>query len=213
MLTRPLLFLLLCSAAGYGQSQSPLQQVGVIPLLGVRGRIDHLSIDVKNGRLFVAALGNNTVEVVDLKSAKRVDSIAGLSEPQGVLYVPSVNRVYVANGGDGSLRIFDGSSFRLLKTIGYGDDADNIRYGADHNRVYVGYGGGALGAIDQDGAKTGDIRLDAHPESFEIETNGSRIFVNLPGSRKIAVIDRTKGSVETSWSIPGATGLRIPSRM
>src|SRR5205085_7058034 len=105
--------------------------------------------------------------------------------------------------GDGSLRIFDGSSFQLLKSIAFGDDADNLRYDSGGNQVWVGYGSGALGAVDKDGGKTADIKLDAHPESFQLEKNGSRIFVNLPGSRKIVVVDRKTRTAVESWGRGG----------
>jgi DNA-binding beta-propeller fold protein YncE len=90
-----------------------------------------------------------------------------------------------------------------FRTIPYGDDADNVCYDAQEDRVWVGYGSGALGAINQDGAKLADIKLDAHPESFQLETKGSRIFVNLPRSQKIAVVDRTAGKVIASWTTGG----------
>src|SRR5882762_7014255 len=107
----------------HAQQSEPLRLVGAVPMPKVDGRIDHLSIDLKGQRLFVAALGNNTVEVIDLKNAKPLRTISGLREPQGIAYVPATNRLYVANGADGSLRMFDGSTFQLLKTISYGDDA------------------------------------------------------------------------------------------
>ena len=186
-----------------GQSSEPLRLVATVPMPNVEGRIDHMSIDVKGQRLFVAALGNNTLEVIDIKNAKQIHTITGLHEPQGIAYTPNGNRIYVANGSDGSLRVFDGTSFQSLKTISYGDDADNVRYDAQQDRVWVGYGGGALGAINQDGAKVADIKFDVHPESFQLETNGPRIFVNLPGSRKIAVVDRKAGKVIASWTTGG----------
>jgi DNA-binding beta-propeller fold protein YncE len=194
-----LAFLGLASA----QSPEPLHLVATVPLPNVDGRIDHMAIDVKGQRLFVAALGNNTLEVVDIKNARQIHTISGLREPQGIAYTPNTNRIYVANSGDGSLRIFDAGSFQLLKTIPYGDDADNVRYDARENRIWVGYGGGALGVIDPEGAKLADIKLDAHPESFQLESDGSRIFVNLPRSRKIAVVDRKSGKVAGSWTTGG----------
>jgi DNA-binding beta-propeller fold protein YncE len=116
-----------------------------------------------------------------------------------VLYVPDNDRLYVANGKDGSVKIFDGSSYALLKTIEYGDDADNLRYDTGRQRVYVGYGSGAIGEIDNRGEKAGEIKLDAHPESFQLNKDDSRIYVNLPKSRKVAVLDRDKHSVVTTW--------------
>jgi len=97
--------------------------------------------------------------------------------------------------------VFDGTSFQLLKTVEYGDDADNLRYDSARERVYVGFGGGALGEMDTDGQKIADTKLDAHPESFQLEKGSSRIYVNLPGSRKVAVVDREAHSVVTSWGM------------
>jgi YVTN family beta-propeller protein len=188
---------------GVAQTTGPLRLEKTIPLEDVQGRIDHLSIDVKGRRLFVAALGNNTLEVIDLNQNKRIRTIPGLAEPQGVLYVPSAERVFVANGHDGSVRIFEGPSLKLLKSVSYGDDADNLRYEPDNGHVWVGYGSGALGEMDEDGGKLSDIKLDAHPESFQLEKNGPRIFVNLPKSHKVAVVDRKSRSVVASWTTGG----------
>ena len=190
-------------ALAYAQPGEPLRLVGTVPMPQVEGRIDHMSIDVKGQRLFVAALGNNTLEVIDVKNHKQVHTISGLREPQGIAYLPTTNRLNVANGADGSLRVFDGSSFQLLHTIPYRDDADNVRYDSREDRFYVGYGSGALGVTDKDGNKIADIKLDAHPESFQLETTGSRIFVNLPKSQKIAVIDRSTRAILATWTTGG----------
>ena len=80
-----------------------------ISLPGVKGRIDHLAYDAAGHRVFIAALGNNTVEVVDLPGKARMHTITGLHEPQGVLYIPSLQRLVVANGGDGNCVFFNGS--------------------------------------------------------------------------------------------------------
>jgi DNA-binding beta-propeller fold protein YncE len=195
------LFMILVALAGlaWAQAAQPLRLEKTIELPDVQGRIDHMAIDVKGERLFVSALGNNTLEVIDLKAGKRAKTIGQLKEPQGVLYVPATDRLYVANGNDGSVRIFDASSYVPLKTLDYGDDADNLRYDSAHKRIYVGYGSGALGEIGSDGKKVADIKLDAHPESFQLETDSPRIYVNLPNSRKVAVIDREKHTILAIW--------------
>jgi YVTN family beta-propeller protein len=203
----PAFVILLLSLAGVpglssGQSgaSEPLKLETTIPMAEVQGRIDHLSIDLKGQRLFVAALGNNSLEVIDLRENKRIHTINGLAEPQGIAYIPSANRLFVANAKDGSVRVFDAGSWKMLKSISYGDDADNLRHDPNGDHIWVGYGGGALGEFDQEGTKVADIKLDAHPESFQLEKNGSRIFVNIPGSRKIAVVDRKTRTVVESWS-------------
>lgn len=182
------------------QGNAPLKLEQTIPLPDVQGRIDHLSVDVAGQRLFVSALGNDTVEVVDLKAGKRAHTISGLKEPQGALYIANKNRLFVASGKDGTVKVFDGTSFQLLKTVEYGDDADNLRYDSARERVYVGFGG-ALGEMDTNGQKIAETKLDAHPESFQLEKGNSRIYVNLPGSRKVSVVDREAHSVVTSWGM------------
>ena len=197
---RALLFLLPLLVA----AQPPLRLEKTISLAGVQGRIDHLAADLPHQRLFVAALSNGTVVVIDVKASRRIHTIKGLQEPQGILYLAANNRLYVATGGDGACRIYDASDYRLLKTVALGEDADNVRYDADTRRVYVGYGAGALAALDEDGNKLANIPLDAHPESFRLEKPGSRIFVNLPDSKKIGVVDRAKGSLISSWNVHGS---------
>ncbi len=180
---------------------SALRLVQTIPLPGVEGRIDHFGVDAKGRRLFVSALGNHTLEVLDLSAGQRVKSIGGLKEPQGVVYVPEVRRIFVADGDDGTCRIFDGTSFRLKDTIHFSSDADNVRYDAPADRVYVGYGEGALGILDAaTGKRLGDIPLRGHPESFQLEKSGRRIFVNVPtADHSIAVVDREKRAVIATW--------------
>jgi DNA-binding beta-propeller fold protein YncE len=191
---------LLANLVGAVAQQPRLTQT--IPLGGVQGRIDHMSMDVSGKRLFVAALGNNTVEVVDLKQGKVVRSISDFSEPQGVCFVPEFNLLAVANGGDGRCLFFDGTTLDPVGTLELGDDADNVRYDAAHKRIMVGYGSGALAAIDPKTKQvTSRITLGAHPESFQIESDGSRVFVNVPNAHTINVVDLGQAKVTGSFSL------------
>jgi DNA-binding beta-propeller fold protein YncE len=180
----------------------PLRFVQTIPLPGVDGRIDHLAVDVAGQRLFVAALGNNTVEVIDLKKGERIHSLPGFKEPQGIAYLPETNTVAVANGGDGAVTLLDGATLKPTKTIAFGDDADNLRYDAARKRLYVGYGNGALGMLDPaNGSRQGDIALDAHPESFQLEGSSGRIYVNVASRQKVAVADVNRSAVVATWPV------------
>jgi DNA-binding beta-propeller fold protein YncE len=181
-----------------------------IPLGDVSGRIDHLAVDLARHRLFVAELGNNTVGVVDLAEGKVLRRLAGLKEPQGVGYVPGVDALYVANAGDGSVHRFQGADLTPDATLKLGDDADNIRIDARMNEVIVGYGSGALAILDgKSGRKTGEIRLAAHPESFQLEPSGSRVFANVPDAQQVAVVDRASGKQLATWSVSHA-GANFP---
>jgi len=214
LLLAPLLAL---SGLAFGQESSVLSLKAQIPLPKVKGRIDHLSVDVKGQRLFVAAVENHTLEVIDLKSGQRVHTIADLAEPQGVFYDASTNRLFVACGSDGATKIFDGATFQVLATVKFPDDADNIRYDTRGKHVIVGYAGakqlrkraegtGGLGFLDSNGNRTGDVVIDAHPESFRLEESGNRIFVNVPDKKEIEVIDRVKLTVLTRWPVTSAQG-------
>jgi hypothetical protein len=176
----------------------PLILEAKMPLGQVSGRIDHLGIDVNRQRLLVAELGNNSLGVVDLAAGKVLRRITGLSEPQGVAYVPFADSVFVANAGDGSVRVLRGEDLTPVGRIELGDDADNVRVDTARKRVLVGYGKGALAVIDPVSlSKTADIRLKAHPEGFQIDETGTRVFVNVPDAREIVVADLAVGSTRS----------------
>ncbi len=184
---------------------APLRLVQTIALAGVENRIDHVAVDVAHQRLFIAALGNNTLEVLDLRERKRVHTIRGLHEPQGVAYAPSSNRLFVANAQGGACMVFNADTLQLTDTVPFADDADNVRYDSRSGRIYVGYGDGALGILDSGSRmRLGSVRLAGHPESFQLEVNGTRIFVNVPAAGHIAVIDRLKRQVIGTWALTGA---------
>ena len=153
--------LLLCVVALGARAQEPvtLRLTKTIPLPDVKGRFDHFAIDVQGRRLFLAALGNNTLEVVDIAVGKRLHSIPGLQKPTGVMLLPASNQFGVASGDDGTFRFYDSSSYVLATTLGSVDDADNVRVDPQSNLIYLGYGAGALGVIDPVTMKqTGSIK-------------------------------------------------------
>ena len=189
----------------------PLVLVRIIPLPGAEGRFDHMTVDVKRGRIFAAVYGNDTVEVMDVHRATRIHTIrGGLDEPQGVAYIPESNRIVVSNSGTGACQIFDGDTYQPIATVKFPDDADQLRYDPASRRVYVGYGDGAIGAFDAaTGQRIGqDFQLGAHPESFQLEQGGSRIFVNLASISQVAVINRKTGKI-AKWQLTDA-GTNFP---
>lgn len=124
----------LTAAAESAANKVALQLETKIPLGDVRGRIDHLAIDLKRQRLFVAELGNDSVGVVDLAANSLLKTITGLSEPQGVGYEPSTDTLYVANARDGSVRLYEANDYKAIGRIELGGDADNIRIDAATKR-------------------------------------------------------------------------------
>jgi DNA-binding beta-propeller fold protein YncE len=185
----------------------PLQLEEQIPVPGVAGRLDHFSADAKRRRLFVSALGNNTLEVIDVFAGRVIHSIKGLAQPQGPLYVPAVDKLYVANAEDGKVRVYDGATYTLRKTIDFGKDPDNMRYDEASKTVFVGFGedDGGIAMIDpKTDERTGQVyKTEGHPESFQVEASGGHIYVNVPDAGNVVEsIDRKTGGV-TKWPLKG----------
>ncbi len=177
-----------------------LKLIVSISLPGVSGRIDHLSFNSKHQLIFVAALGNNTIEVVDLKNKKVVHTIKDLHEPQGVVFIPETNSIFVANGENGECNIFNAETFQKVTTIKLSGDADNVRYDAATNLIYVGYGNGGIAIIDANRMKeVASIKLDGHPESFQLAKKQNRLYINVPDANEIEVADLTTRAIIAKW--------------
>ena len=183
------------------QSSSALRQVASIPLPGVKGRFDHFAFDPSTQRLFVAALGNNTVEVLETAKPAHFRSLRGFNEPQGVAFITDLGAVAVANGDTGTLQLIDAATFTTRWTIAVGSDADNVRYASSAKRLYVAAGGGLYVVDPATGKSVAQLAMDGHPESFQLETAGSRLFANLPGLFRSQVIaaDHASMKVLARW--------------
>jgi hypothetical protein len=190
------------------QTSSALRRIAAIRLPAVSGRIDHLAFDTARQRLFVAALGNNTVEVLDAVKNTHMKSLPGFREPQGIATVPDLGAVAVANGDSGTLQLVDAETFATRWTINIGGDADNVRYDAAGKRIYVAAEGGLYAVDPPAGKAIGRVAIDGHPESFQLETAGTRVFANLPGllSSQVVAGDRKTMMVTARWATQGCGG-------
>lgn len=211
----PFLTFLILVTCVFGQEppsiDQPLILNRIIAVPGADGRFDHMALDAQRGRVFASVYGNDTVAVLDVHRSREIHTInLGLDEPQGVAFLSDLNRIVVTNSGDGSCKIFDGTTYEPVASVKFAGDADQLRYDASRHLIYVGYGEGAIGTID---AQTNKIvgesfELGAHPESFQLEESGPRIFVNLASQNQIAMIDRITRKI-TKWTI-GNAGTNFP---
>jgi DNA-binding beta-propeller fold protein YncE len=184
----------------YGTELLTLEKEIAMPK--VKGRIDHMAVNLKEKILYVAALGNNTVEVVDLDKGLVIKSIDGVEEPQGIAYIPEQNEIAVASGGNGDCVFFNATTFERLATVHLAGDADNIRYDAADRKMYIGYGNGGMAMIDPVAHKqTGNVKLSAHPESFQLDKRNNKLYVNVPDDHSIAVIDLKGFTIADTWKI------------
>ena len=183
----------------------PLTLEATIPLENTGGRIDHMAVDLRRQRLFVAELGNGTVDVVDLPGRKVLARISGLKEPQGVGYSEKADLVVVASAGDGSVRFYRGEDFSPAGVLQLGADADNVRIDTRNGNIIVGYGSGSLAVIDPvTRAKVANVPLPGHPEGFQLDPATGRAFVNVPDAHQVTVVDLDRGRALGKWQVPGA---------
>ena len=191
------------------ETENSLRPLATIALPNVAGRIDHLGFDTAQQRLFVAALGNDTVEVIDTAKNAVLRSLPGFHEPQGVAVVPELGGVVIANGGTGTLQMVDASTLQTRWTISIGGDADNVRYDAAAKRIFVAFQGGIASVDPVSGRALQRIAINGHPESFQLESRGPRLFANLPGGSTLIVADRQAATVSARWST-AACGANYP---
>ena len=212
-LKRAPIVLVVCflSAAG---SRAPAQSMQIsksIVLPGVNGKLDHLAIDLAGGRLFIAATGNHSVEVIDLKVDKVLQSITGLGKPHGLAWVPDTDSLYVADGSLAELRVYRGSPLTLAGTIKLSDDADDMVYDQAHHLLFAGHGGSSaanpakIAVVDTEPfALVGNLDVATHPEALEIDRDGQRIFANIADSNEVAVIGTATRSIASHWKLTKA---------
>jgi len=173
--------------------------IAVIPLPGVAGRIDHLAYDPVDQRVFVAELGNGTIDAVNIATRRVEHRFSGVGEPQGLAYSPALGRLFVASG-DGKVRSFRQDDMSPDKIVDLGKDADNVRIDEKAQRIYVGHGNGAIAVLDaRTLAKIADIELRGHPESFQLASKDSRMLVNVPEANEVAVVDRLRAKQVGGW--------------
>jgi hypothetical protein len=192
-------------------AQLVMQQTIVLP--GVTGKFDHFAIDEAGNRLFAAATGNHSVEVINLATGKSEQSIGGFGKPHGVVWINASRRLFVADGGKGELDMLTGSPLRIVQRIPLSDDADDLVYDPHGKLIYVGHGGtnsanpAAIAVIQSENlALVKDIPVASHPEALEIDEKGSRVFANIADKGQIVVIDAKTQEVKSTWELAGTTG-------
>jgi DNA-binding beta-propeller fold protein YncE len=196
-------------------AQQPLTLQQTISLPGVTGKFDHFALDLEGKRLFAAATGKHSVEVIDLTSGKVQQSITGLGKPHGLAWVASTNSLYVSDGALAQLFVYKnqpGERFELAGKLKLSDDADDMVYNETTRLLFVGTGGSdsanpALIAVVNTTNFTlaATIPVATHPEALEIDAQGQRVFANIAASSEVAVIDGAGKAISNHWKLTGAS--------
>lgn len=188
--------------------EKPMVLTEAIPLENAKGRFDHFAMG--GGRLFVAALGSNLVEAINIGGRVLAHALTGIPDPQGIAYSPETRKIFAASGR-GKVYIYDGGSYQQFATLDFEGGADNLRYDAANKRVYVACGddekNAAIATIDAVTNKRlpEEYKLGAEPESFQLEKSGPHIYVNLPGPQQVVAINRATKQI-ARWPLSGISG-------
>jgi DNA-binding beta-propeller fold protein YncE len=166
----------------------PLERIQTVELRGPAGGLDHLALDAKRGRLFVANTANGSLDVVDLNAGKLLKQVPGQRGIRGIDYDSGSDRVFVGNGVGGICNVFEGQRYELLKSIPLGDDADNVRYNSRTDRVYVVHADKELSVIDaKDYSVRQPIALPTSLGAFKLESSRPRMYANAKNDGVIAI--------------------------
>jgi DNA-binding beta-propeller fold protein YncE len=193
------LAILLAISQANGASPEPLTLVKIIPLKGVAGKLDHLAVDSKGERLYVANKTNNTLDVVDLANGKLIRQVSDQGKVSGVAYSADLNLVYVGNGA-GTCNAFDRQDFKQAFSTPT-PNADNIHYYSGTQTVYVGQDE-ILSELDaKTGAIKASIQLPGAVHGFKIDKKAGKIYAVLTNPNLVAVVDIAKREVTDKFEL------------
>lgn len=200
------LALVLVAGPALAADTPSVELVRTIPLKGKAGKLDHLALDAKRDRLFLANTTNGTLDVVDLKAGKLLKQVSGQTGIQGVAFAADLDRVFVGLGAGGLCNVFDGADYKLLKTIKFADDADNVRYDPGHHLVFVAHAEKQLGVVDVKDYSFKDIALPGAAEGFQVAAGQPLLYLVIPAPSQVAVIDVEKREIVASHPLKMAGG-------
>lgn len=212
---RKLAIALLCLLAGaataHSQSEGPLRLARTYPLPGVTGRFDHFAFDAQGQRLFIAATGNHSVEILNVKTGKVTESLTGLGKPHGLAWVAESGRLFVSDGSLAVLKVYGGLPFAEVASLKLSEDADDMVYDPGTRLLYVGHGTGEAAAtgqvavVDTTTLKViANLPAAAHPEALEIDNAAKRIYVNIADAGEILTVDSATHSITSRWKLTRA---------
>jgi hypothetical protein len=178
-----------------------------IPLAHIEGGFNHISVDSGRNLLFATAPADKTLEIIDLKAGKSLRSLDG-ETPAAVRFAPEFDQLYATRGE--SVYIYDGKAFDVVTKVDLQCRLDELQYDPASKQLFAGCmtdGKTAIKVVSiPDGKPLGEIKLPARPQGFVVELKGKRIFANMASLGKVAVIDREKRTLTTTWSVQGAGG-------
>jgi DNA-binding beta-propeller fold protein YncE len=211
----PFLALFFIAIGLHAQADPPLRLIKTIFLPGYVGDFEHFAADIKGNRLFLIAEDHKTVEVLDIRTGRRVHTITGFGQPHAIEYLAGPNSLIVTEGDEesGAVDLVNGSNYKILDKIKLPTDVDGGVYNPVNKNYYVESGGQGqdakthlLSIIDtQSFKRIGDITLPGtKSEAMAIDHAGAKLYVNLRSPDEIGVVDLATRQLIARWPIPEA---------
>ncbi len=172
------------------------------------GPLDHMAIDTQGQRLFIPAEQHGTVEVLDLRTGKRIRTISAARWPSTVIYHAQSNEIFVSDRADGTCKVFSGETYEPVRSVNLLVGADNAAFDAPSHHLYIATGGRhaglpytLIGIVDAATKQhIGDIKVDSpNVQAMAFETPGPKMYPEMSDLHKVVVIDREKRTVLTTW--------------
>ncbi|HSY53265.1 MAG TPA: hypothetical protein VK785_02405 [Opitutaceae bacterium] len=193
--------------SGLRAEDSALVLSQTIPVPGLKGGFNHMSVDAKRQLLFAAAPTNQTVEVINLQSGKPRQSLAG-SKPAAVRCSPEFDQLYVSRADE--LTIHDAASFKAQTEINLESSLDELQYSPAAKKLFVGCmttGKAGIAMVSLPGGKfMGTVPLPGKPQGIVAEQKGRRLFANMPSAHGVAVVDWEKATLLETWPVDKGEG-------
>lgn len=195
--------------AALGQRAFTFEKAMVIPGVPWGPYSDHLTVDVRGGRLFATPQAAHEVAVLDIKTSSVIAVLKDIGNPHGVFYSEAFHRLFVTDGAAGNVKVFDGIKLTLEATIP-APGADGLAYDPSTRLLYAVYGGddagmkhASLAIIDTETSrKVGDIPVNAMSlEGPVVDPARHRLYVEMSDRNAVAVVDLTAKRVIADWPI------------
>ena len=211
----PFLALFLIAISPHAQADQPLRLIKTVFLPGYVGDFEHFAADLKGNRLFLIAEDHKTVEVLDIRTGRRIHTIAGFGQPHAIEYLAGPNSLIVTEGDEesGAVDLVSASNYKILDKIMLPTNVDGGVFNPVNKYYYVESGAQGqdakthlLSIIDtQSFKRIGDIALPGtKSEAMAIDHSGRKLYVNLRDPDEIGVVDLLTGQLVTRWPIPEA---------
>lgn len=195
-----------CSSPGPGTASSlPLKQVQDLPLQGGATRLDYQTFDPAAKRLYIAHLGDGTVEAVDLDRQAVAGTIMGTASVHGVTAAPDRDLLLAAASGTNEVALIDTNTLKETGRVKSGDTPDGIAYDPAQAKAYV--------SNEHDHAET-VIDLGTGQARAPIEIGGEagntvydpadgKVYVNVQDRSQLLAIDPATDSVTNRITVSG----------